>query len=82
MKSVISANIPTHLAEKLKGKTRGTRSKIVERALDAYLKGESDFTIVDIDTRRLAVELMSRLQRENNWNHTPLTMMLLELIES
>lgn len=80
-KSIISANISTHLVEKLQRKTRGTRSRIIERAIDAYLKGETDYSIVDVPTKKLATVLMSRLQAKNNYEHTPLTMMLLELRE-
>jgi len=80
-KSIISANISTHLVEKLQKKTRGTRSRIIERAIDAYLKGETDYSIVDVPTKKLATVLMSRLQAKNNYEHTPLTLMLLELRE-
>ena len=80
-KSIISANISTHLVEKLQKKTRGTRSRIIERAIAAYLKGETDYSIVDVPTKKLATVLMSRLQAKNNYEHTPLTLMLLELRE-
>ena len=80
-KSIISANIDTNLATKLRMKTKGTRSRIIERAIRAYLDGETDYSIVDVPTKKLATVLMSRLQAENNYEHTPLTLMLLELRE-
>ena len=62
-------------------KTKGTRSRIIERAIRAYLNAETDFSIVDVSTKKLATVLMSRLQAKNNYEHTPLTLMLLELRE-
>ena len=80
-KSITSANIDTELVKKLQMKTKGTRSRTIERAIRAYLDGESDYSIVDVSTKKLATVLMSRLQKKNNYNHTPLTLMLLELRE-
>ena len=80
-KSIISANIDTELVKRLKHKTVGTRSRTIERAIRAYLDGETDYSIVDVPTKKLATVLMSRLQKKNNYNHTPLTLMLLELRE-
>ena len=80
-RSIISANIDTDLVKQLQLKTRGTRSRIIERAIRAYLDAETDYSIVDVPTKKLATVLMSRLQKKNNYNHTPLTLMLLELRE-
>ena len=80
-KSIISANIDTEIVQMLKLKTKGTRSRIIERAISAYSKGETDYSIVDVPTTKLAAVLMSRIQKENNWNHTPLTLLLKELVE-
>ena len=80
-KSIISANISSSLVMELKRKTKGTRSRIIERAIRAYLDGETDYSIVDVPTKILASVLMSRIQEQNNWKHTPLTLMLLELTE-
>ena len=80
-KSIISANIDSDLVTQLRMKTKGTRSRIIERAIRAYLNGETDYTIVDVPTKKLAAVLMSRLQSENNWNHTPLTLLLQELTQ-
>lgn len=80
-KSIISANIDSDLVRQLRIKTKGTRSKIIERAIRAYLNAETDFSIVDVSTKKLATVLMSRLQAQNNYEHTPLTLMLLELRE-
>ena len=80
-KSIISANIDSDLVTKLRMKTKGTRSRIIERAIRAYLDGETDYSIVDVPTNKLAAVLMGRIQQENNWNHTPLTLLLKELVE-
>ena len=82
MKTVVAISIDTSLASQLQKKTKGTRSRIVERALRAYLKGETDYSIQDVETKILATVLMTRLQQENDWNHTPLSLMLMELRES
>ena len=50
-KSIISANIDTELVKKLKSKTKGTRSRTIERAIRAYLNAESDYSIVDVPTK-------------------------------
>ena len=39
-RSIISANIDTNLVRELQMKTKGTRSRIIERAIRAYLNGE------------------------------------------
>ena len=78
-KSIISANIDSDLVADLRMKTKGTRSRIIERAIRAYLNAETDYSIVDVPTKKLATVLMSRLQAKNNYEHTPLTLMLLEL---
>ena len=80
-RSIISANIDSDLVKELKMKTKGTRSRIIERAIRAYLDAETDFSIVDVPTRKLVAVLMARLQKESNFNDTPLILMLKELIE-
>ena len=59
-KTIISANIPVKLAERLKGKTKGTRSRVIARALKAYLDDMDAFDITDYDTRRLIIQLRNR----------------------
>jgi hypothetical protein len=61
-------------------KPRGQRSAFVNAAIKARLKGESDFDLTNIDTTKLATVLMNRLHGQNNWEHTPLTLMLMEMI--
>lgn len=75
-KSIISANICSSLVRQLKNKTKGTRSRTIERALRAYLKGESDYSIADISTKRLTVVLLNRMLAKNNYQQTPLTLLL------
>ena len=60
LKTVISANIPVSLAQRLKGKTKGTRSRVVSRALKAYLDDKDAFDITDISTERVLMELWYR----------------------
>ena len=77
-KSIISANIDSDLVKELKMKTKGTRSRIIERAIRAYLKGETDYSIVDVPERKLIAVLLERLLRESNYNDTPLILLLKE----
>jgi metal-responsive CopG/Arc/MetJ family transcriptional regulator len=77
-KSIISANIDTELVKELKMKTKGTRSRIIERAIRAYLKGETDYSIVDVPERKLIAVLLERLNKESNYNDTPLILLLKE----
>lgn len=60
MKTIISANIPVSLAQRLKGKTKGTRSRVIQRALKAYLDEEAAFDITDWSTGRLLQEICFR----------------------
>lgn len=59
-KTIISANIPVKLAERLKDKTKGTRSRVIARALKAYLDDMDAFDITDYETRRLLIQLRHR----------------------
>jgi hypothetical protein len=59
-KTIISANISVDVAKQLKGKTKGTRSRVVERALRAYLADKEAFDITDIPTRQLLACLSHR----------------------
>tara|TARA_Y100000401_G_scaffold13014_1_gene8882 strand:- start:1813 stop:2055 length:243 start_codon:yes stop_codon:yes gene_type:complete len=60
MKTVISANVPIGLAIRLKDKTKGTRSRVIARALEAYLDDKEAFNLEDIETERLLLELHYR----------------------
>jgi metal-responsive CopG/Arc/MetJ family transcriptional regulator len=80
-KSIISANIDTNLVKELKMKTKGTRSRIIERAIRAYLKGETDYSIVDVPERKLIAVLLERLNKESNYNDTPLILLLKERMQ-
>ena len=59
-RTVISANIPVSLAERLKNKTKGTRSRVVTRALEAYLKEKEAFNIRDVELAAIFTELYHR----------------------
>ena len=82
MKTIITASVSTKTAEKLQQVNKGNRSRVVDRAISEYLDGRKAFSIHDIQTKRLASVLMSRIQEQNNWQHTPLSLGLKELIDS
>lgn len=60
LRTIISANIPVSLAERLKTKTKGTRSRVISRALRAYLDEKDAFTIEDVSTEKMLLELCFR----------------------
>lgn len=60
MKTVISANVPISLAIRLKDKTKGTRSRVIARALQAYLDEKDAFDIDEIPTEQLLLEIQYR----------------------
>jgi metal-responsive CopG/Arc/MetJ family transcriptional regulator len=60
LKTIISANIPVSLAQRLKGKTKGTRSRVISRALKAYLDDKEAFNIEDVSIDKLLLELIFR----------------------
>ena len=80
-RSIISANIDSDLVRQMQMKTKGTRSRIIERAIRAYLAGESDFTVFDVPTDKIVAVLLGRLRRESNYNSTPLILLLEELVQ-
>ena len=60
MKTVISANVPISLAIRLKDKTKGTRSRVITRALQAYLDEKDAFNIEEISTEDILMEVIYR----------------------
>ena len=60
---------------------RGQRSAFVNAAIRARLDGEEEFDLHNVNTVKLATVLLNRLHSENNWEHTPLTLMLKEMVE-
>lgn len=60
-------------------KPRGRRSAFVNAAIKARLSGEENFDVGHVSTSKLAAVLMTRIQIENKWEHTPLSLMLKEL---
>ena len=59
-KTVISANLPITLVERLKGKTKGTRSRVIARALEAYLDEKDAFDLGAIGIESLLLEIIFR----------------------
>ena len=80
-KSVISANIDTNVAIRLKKLTKGTRSKTIERAIVAYLDAETDFKLLDVPFDKIIQTTIYHLNRKSNFETTPLILMLQELLE-
>jgi len=58
MKTIISANVPIALAIRLKDKTKGTRSRVISRALKAYLDEKDAFDMWEIDV----VEILNHVR--------------------
>ena len=59
-RTIISANIDIDVVKQLKHKTKGTRSRVVERALKAYLEEKEAFNITDIPSRQMMAVLSQR----------------------
>ena len=60
MKTIISANIPVALAERLKNKTKGTRSRVISRALEAYLDEKEAYNLDDLEIEAILMHLFYR----------------------
>jgi metal-responsive CopG/Arc/MetJ family transcriptional regulator len=58
MKTIISANIPIGLAIRLKDKTKGTRSRVISRALEAYLDEKDAYDMWEMDV----VEILNHVR--------------------
>ncbi len=59
-RTIISANIDVEVVKQLRGKTKGTRSRVIERALRAYLADKEAYNISDVHTRNLMACLHAR----------------------
>lgn len=59
-RTIISANIDVDVVKSLKHKTKGTRSRVVERALKAYLEEMEAFNITDVPSRQMMAVLSQR----------------------
>ncbi|MHA2086411.1 MAG: hypothetical protein ACXABD_21920 [Candidatus Thorarchaeota archaeon] len=60
MKTIISANIPVTLASRLKDKTKGTRSRVITRALTAYLDEKEAYNMNDLPIEDILMHLFYR----------------------
>lgn len=65
MKTIISANIPISLAIRLKDKTKGTRSRVIARALKAYLDEKDAYDMWEIDVVDIILHLQARPEISN-----------------
>jgi len=59
-RTIISANIDIDVVKQLKHKTKGTRSRVIERALKAYLEEKDAFDITDVPSRQMMAVLSQR----------------------
>ena len=59
----------------------GKRSDFIMKAIRSRLDGEADYNIADADTKKLAALLFNRIQLQNDYKSTPLSLLLLEMIE-
>jgi len=71
-RTIISANIDIDVVKKLKHKTKGTRSRVIERALKAYLAEKDAFDITDVPSRQMMAVLS---QREDIPDHLKVLLM-------
>lgn len=78
MKTVISANIPVKLAERLKTKTKGTRSRVISRALEAYLDEKEAYNLDDLEIESILMHLFYRKEL-STMNRTLIRQMYLEM---
>ena len=60
MKTIISANIPVQLATRLKDKSKGTRSRVIARALEAYLDEKDAYDLNEISIDEILMHLFYR----------------------
>lgn len=65
MKTVISANVPIGLAIRLKDKTKGTRSRVISRALEAYLDEKDAYDMWEMDVVDIILHLAARSEISN-----------------
>lgn len=80
MKTVISANVPVSLATRLKDKTKGTRSRVITRALEAYLDEKEAYDLNDLDIEFILMHLFYRNEL-SDMNKTLIRQMYLEMKE-
>jgi len=80
LKTIISANIPVSLAGRLKDKTKGTRSRVITRALKAYLDEENAFDMWEMDIQDILNHCLARSEFTNT-QRTLIHQMKLELKE-
>lgn len=81
-KTKINVLLPFKMVGELESLSKlGKRSTFIETAIRNRLDNEEDFDIKDADTKKLAGILFNRIQLQNDYKSTPLSLLLLELIE-
>ena len=59
----------------------GKRSEYIHDAIRARLDAQEDFSIIDFSDEQLARVLHNRIQVLNDYKSSPLSLLLLEMIE-
>lgn len=81
-KTKINVLLPFKMVGELERYSKlGKRSLFIETAIRNRLDSEEDFSIGDTDTTKLATILFNRIQVKNDYKSTPLSLLLLEMIE-
>lgn len=81
-KTKINVLLPFKMVGELEKLSKlGKRSDFIQTAIRNRLDGEEDFDIGDADTIKLAGILFNRIQLQNDYKSTPLSLLLLEMIE-
>tara|TARA_R110002050_G_scaffold256632_2_gene395660 strand:- start:749 stop:1003 length:255 start_codon:yes stop_codon:yes gene_type:complete len=81
-KTKINVLLPFKMVGELERLSKaGKRSDFIEKAIRNRLDGEADYNIADADTKKLAALLFNRIQLQNDYKSTPLSLLLLEMIE-
>jgi len=81
-KTKINVLLPFKMVGELESLSKaGKRSDFIQKAIRNRLDGEEDFDIADADTKKLASILFNRIQLQNDYKSTPLSLLLLEMIQ-
>ena len=79
-KTKINVLLPMKMVGELENLSKaGKRSNFIMKAIRNRLDGEED--IADADTKKLASILFNRIQLQNDYKSTPLSLLLLEMIQ-
>ena len=81
-KTKINVLLPFKMVGELERLSKiGKRSGFIHDAIRARLDAKEDYNITDYSDEQLARVLHNRIQLQNDYKSTPLSLLLLELIE-